>query len=260
MLQLALALTHAAALAAAPCSLPPLRADGAPFASGEALTYDLELVLVKAGRLALQVDRPMTHGQILPLKARAQTTANLASVRRMTAIALSWIDATTLRPERYHEEGEEDGLRRSTDVRFTGSGGTTVLDQRWRERRGPRSFERQGEALDALSALYLLRAARLAPDEPFCFDLVAAGRYWRVKGALARGREGVETPSGRFETIRVDAEANRADLPPGTPGRTRLLHVWLTADERRLPVSIVGELDVGPVSATLVSWRAGAPP
>ena len=112
--------------------------------------------------------------------------------------------------------------------------------------------------LDALSALYYLRSARLSPGEPFCFDLVAAGRYWRVTGAPAAGRETVETPAGRFETIRVDAEATRADVAPGGKGRTRKLHVWVSADARRLPISIVSEIDLGPVSATLRSWRPGA--
>lgn len=257
---LALALLQALALAATPCAAPTLRAEGAPFRSGELLSYDLELLLVKAGRLSLQVDRPMTRGEILPLKARAQTTAAAANVRRITAVALSWIDASSLRPERYHEEGDEDGLRRSLDVRFKPLGPTVTLDQRWRDRRGPKTFERQGEALDTLSALYLLRAARLAPGEPFCIDLVAAGRYWRVRGSQAAGREAIDTPAGRFETFRVDAEAVRADLAPGAKGRIRQLHVWLTADERRLPVSMVGEIDVGPISATLSSFRSPPAP
>jgi hypothetical protein len=254
MLPLALALTQALALAGAPCALPERRPEAAPFASGELLTYDLELVLVKAGKLSLRVDRPMT-GAILPLKARAQTTAAVANLRRMTAVALSWIGASTLMPERYHEEGDEDGVRRSTDVRLAAVGATVTLDQRWRDRRGPKTFERKGEVLDALSALYYLRAARLAPGERFCFDMIGAGRYWRVAGAQAAGHETIETPAGRFETFRVDAEAVRADLAPGAKGRTRQLHVWLTTDARRLPVSIVGEVDVGPVSATLSAFR-----
>ena len=255
MLATALALGSALALAGAPCALPPLLPEGAPFRPGEVLTYDLELVLVKAGRLSLQVDRPMARGGILPLKARAQNTAAWANVKRLTAIAISWIDASTLRPGRYLEEGDEDGARRATDVRFPTGGDTVTLDQRWRDRRGPKTFARQGEVADALSALYYLRAARLTPGEKFCLDMVGAGRYWRVTAALAPGHETVDTPAGRFETLRVDVEAVRADVPPGGKGRTRQIHIWLTADARRLPVTMVGEIDVGPMSATLVSSR-----
>jgi len=251
MLPLALALAQAAVLAGAPCTLPTRSAESLPFASGELLTYDLELAFVRAGRLTLQVDRPMSRGEVLPLKARAQTTAAVANMRRIVAVALSWISSSTLRPERYREEGDEGGVRRSTDVRIDAGAPTVTLDQRRGAERGPKVFDREGEVMDALSALYYLRAARLPPEERFCLDLVAAGRYWRVTGARAGGRETVDTPAGRFETFRVDAEAARADLPPGAKGRVRPLHVWLSDDARRIPVSIVSEIDLGPVSATL---------
>ena len=253
---LALALSLVATPAGPACALPALLPEGAPFRTGELLAYDLELVLVKAGQLTMQVDRPMSRGRVLPLKARARSTASFANVKRLTAVGLSWVDATSLKPERYHEEGDENGVRRSLDVRFDPSADTVTLDQRWRDRKGPKTFQRQGEPLDVLSALYYLRAARLVPGERFCLDLVAAGRFWRVTAQLARGRERIDTAAGRFETIRVDIEASRADLPPGATGRTRQIHVWLTDDARRLPVSLVGEIDVGPVSATLSSWRA----
>jgi hypothetical protein len=256
----ALALALAASLAAPPCTLPPLRPEGAPFATGEVLSYDLELVLVKAGRLTLQVDRPMAQGELLPLKARVQNTAAFANIRRLTAVAISWIQLPSLRPERYREDAEEDGLRRSTDVRFLPAGETVTLEQRWKDRQGPKAYPRQGEALDALSALYYLRAARLEPGAKLCLDLVGGGRFWRVVAVQAPGRERVDTPAGRFETFRVDVEATRADVPPGGKNRVRAMHLWLTADARRLPVSIVSEIDVGPVAATLTGWRPAPTP
>jgi hypothetical protein len=256
MITLQLALGIALTVSGAPCALPALLPEGAPFRTGEALTYDLELALVKAGRLSLLVDRPMSGGALLPLKARAQNTAAFANVRKLTAVGLSWIDATTLRPQRYREEKEEDGVRRSTDVRFPTGAGPVTLDQRYRDQKGTKTFQQEGEPLDALSGLYLLRAARLAAGDHFCLDLVAAGRYWHVTAEVASGRERVETPAGRFETFRIDLVATRADVAPGGKGRTRKMHLWLTADARRLPVSIVSEIDAGPVSATLSSWNS----
>jgi len=66
----------------------------------------------------------------------------------------------------------------------------------------------------------------------------------------------VEAPAGRFDTVRVDLSAVRADaadVPPIT------VHLWLTADERRLLVAAVGELDIGPVRAQLTDIRGAAP-
>jgi len=256
MLTLSLLLGLAASLGATPCALPPLLPEGAPFRTGEALTYDLELALVEAGRLTLSVDRPMSGGALLPLKARAQNSAAFANVKRLAVVGLSWIVPSTLRPQRYREEGDEDGVRRTTDVRFPTGGGPVTLEQRHRDQKGSRTFAREGEVLDALSGLYFLRAARLEAGDRLCLDLVGAGRYWHVTAEVAAGRERVDTPAGRFETFRVDLVATRADVPARGKPKTRQIHIWLTADARRLPVSIVSEIDAGPVSATLSSWRS----
>jgi hypothetical protein len=256
ILSSAVALGLAATLGGGPCFLPPLLPGGPPFRPGELLTYDMELLLVKAGRFSLQVDRPLTHGAVLPLKARAQATA-FAAVKRLAAVGIAWVDAKTLRPERYHEEGDEDGKRRSLDVRFPPGGAPYLFEEMTRGQRGTKTFERTGDPLDVVSAVYFLRAAKVSPGESFCLDVVGAGRLWRTVAVVAPGREKVETPAGRFETFRVDVEATRADLPPGAKGRIRKLHVWLTADARRLPVSMVGEVTAGPASATLVGWRGG---
>jgi hypothetical protein len=106
--------------------------------------------------------------------------------------------------------------------------------------------------LDALSTLFYLRAARLAPGDRFCFDLVANRRFWRLEGTVAARREKVETPAGKFDTVRVDTTTRRADRPEEKP---RPMHLWFSADARRLPVAIVSEIDLGPVSATLSAVR-----
>ena len=123
-------------------------------------------------------------------------------------------------------------------------------------RSGSATFERRGEALDALSALYYVRAARLTPGERFCFDMVGNGKYWRVEGAVSAAPEPVEVPAGRFQAWRLEATARRAD----GQGASRPLWVWITADARRLPVAAVSEVDLGPVSAKLVEVRGARAP
>jgi hypothetical protein len=74
---------------------------------------------------------------------------------------------------------------------------------------------------------------------------------------VAAKREPVQTPAGRFDTLRVDLTAvrvDRADVAPMT------VHMWLSADERRLLVAVVGELDIGPARAQLTEVRGAARP
>lgn len=254
----ALAAALALALSAGPaCRLPPLAAGGPPWRTGEALRFDLDLLgMVRAGALDVSVERPISGGRLTTLRARARTVDGAASVRRLAGVALSWVDATTLLPERYTEEWLEDGVRRSTDVRFVPGAPQVTLAQTAGDRKGTRAFPREGAALDGVSALYRLRASVLAPGEPFCFDLVATGRYWHVQGRVAARQEKVETPAGTFETLRLDMTARRAD----DPRATRSVHLWISTDARRLPVAAVSEIDLGPVSAKLASVRGARAP
>ncbi|HEX9052976.1 MAG TPA: DUF3108 domain-containing protein [Anaeromyxobacter sp.] len=242
------------ALAAGPaCGLPPLAAGERPWKTGETLTYDLDVLgVVKAGTFQLSVEPPMSGGEIVPLRARAKTTSSVASVKRFAAVALSWIDASTLLPERYRDEAEEDGVRKISDARIRPPGPELVIETQYGGKRSRASFPRAGAVLDGLSAIAYLRAARTAPGERFCFQLVANRRFWALEGSIAAKPEKVETAAGRFDTFRVDATMRRVDRPKD---RGRPVHLWFTRDARRLPVAIVSEVDVGPVRAMLASVR-----
>jgi hypothetical protein len=245
---LTLASIAALALTAAPaCGLPPLRDGPRPFRPGEALAYDVDVMgIVKAGSASLALEPPMMNGTLLPIRARFRNTSVFAKVHKARGYALSWIDPDTLRPQRYRDEGEEDGVRKSTDTRLDRPGPVTMS---WSigDRRGTATLQRQGQILDLLSSLYYLRAARLEPGTRVCYDLVANRRFWRLRGEIAPKPERVESAAGIFDTVRLDATLAR---PEGT-GPTRPVHIWFSKDARRLPVAAVTEIDLGPIRAML---------
>jgi hypothetical protein len=148
-------------------------------------------------------------------------------------------------------ESEEDAVRRSSDVRLDPRAPEIVIESRTGEKQTRAVVPRQGTPMDAVSVLYYLRAARLAPGDRFCADVVALGRVWRVEGTVAAGTERVETPAGTFRAVRLDLSGRRADKPEVH----REVHLWLSDDARRLPVGAVGEVDLGPVRALLQEQR-----
>ncbi|HYG70562.1 MAG TPA: DUF3108 domain-containing protein [Anaeromyxobacteraceae bacterium] len=235
---------------------PPVRAPGPlHWRTGESFTFDLDLLgLVKAGTLEVSVERPMSGGAVIPLRARAKTDASVGNVRKIAGVGLSWIEAKSLLPERYREESEENGVHRMTDAKLLPRKPEIVIDQKLRTRDARLVVRREGEVLDPLSTLFLLRSAPLAAGDRFCFDLVGNGRFWRVEATVAPERDRVETGAGAFDTIRIDAVATRKDRR----GPSRPLHLWLSADARRIPVAAVTEVEVGPVRATLARMRGTA--
>lgn len=236
------------------CGLPPLAAGAErPWRTGETLTFDLDVLgMVKAGTMQITVERPMSGGKVIPLRARAKTDASVSQLKRFAGVALSWIDADTLLPERYRDESEEDGVRKVSDARIRPAGPELVVEYRYGDRAGKTAYSREREVLDALAMLTYLRAARLEPGDRFCFDLVANRRFWHLEGRVAAKLEKVETPAGRFDTFRVDATTRRVDRPGD---RARPVHLWFTRDARRLLVAVVSEVDLGPVRAVLSGVR-----
>jgi hypothetical protein len=206
---------------------------------------------VKVGEVQFSVERPISAGAVVPLVARARNTARFGPLQKLVAVGLSWIDARSLRPERYREEADEDGRHRSIDVRFLPPAPKLTLETADGTARGATSFDRQGDALDALSALYYARATRLAAGDRLCFDLVANGRLWRFEGQVVAGRERFEVPAGRFDALRLEGTARRAD----GAGPPRSIWIWYSADARRLPLAVVTEVDLGMVSAKLAEIR-----
>jgi hypothetical protein len=255
---IALALIALALSAPPACTLPPVTG-APPWSIGETMTYDLDLLgMVKAGTLQLSVERPMSGGKVIPLRARAKSDASLGKVTKLAAVALSWIDARTLLPERYREEAQEDGTHKVGDARLSPPGPQVTISYRINDKETTASYPRSGEVLDAVSAIYRLRATKIAPGDRFCFELVARGRFWRVEGSAAAKTEKVDTPVGKLETIRIDAQARRAGASPGAA--PVLMHLWISTDASRLLVAAVGEIDAGPVRAMLASVRGARRP
>jgi len=243
----------ALSLAAEPCGLPPLAPGPAPFATGESLSYDLDLFgMVKGGALELSVERPMPGGKVLPLRARARTDPSIENLLRLAAVAFSWVDLRTLQPERYREEAEEDGVHKVSDARLAPPGPEIELGFEVGGRRSAARFPRQAPVLDAVSAVYYLRSARLTAGDRYCLDLLARGRLWRVTATVAPGTEKLDTVVGPVRAQRLDARATLADRPQDP---ARQMHIWITTDARRLLVAAVGEIDLGPVRATLTGVR-----
>jgi hypothetical protein len=245
----------AAALAAEPCALPP---PGPPtWTVGETASYDLELFgLVRAGSLQLSVERPsaLGGGNVVPLRARARTEASVANVLKLTAIAFSWVDARTLLPEHYREEADENGVRKVSDARLTPAGPAIDLSYELGGKPSASHVPRQGTALDALSAIYYLASAKLAPGDRMCFDLLARGRVWRVTGTVAASGGKIDTVLGKVDTLRIDAQATVAGGPDEKPHQ---MHVWFTSAAPRRFVAAVGDVDLGPVKVTLTEVRGG---
>jgi hypothetical protein len=109
-------------------------------------------------------------------------------------------------------------------------------------------------ALDVLSAFFMLRARGVAPNQPLLVPLFDNGKRYVLRVDLL-GREALDLPppfGKKTPTIVVEPH-----LAEGTglfvkEGRLR---IWLTDDERRVPVRMRTKVAIGSVSGDLESYR-----
>ncbi len=229
------------------CQPQPVKASR--FAAGEALGFKLDALGVDLGSFEVLTEPPPAADRpraALALKSRARTTAFVSTnVGTYDAHATSLVDAN-FAALRYREEVDEGPTHKAQEVDFPPLSGALAVRATKNGDPDPFQLAAGPSARDILSTLFLLRAQPMG--RAFCVEVLAGRKLWRVQGQAA-GRETIETPLGRFATLRVDATAVRAD----DPNIKRVAHVWVSDDARRLPLVAIGEVKGRVIRAQLVS-------
>lgn len=215
---------------------------------GEFLGYDLEVLGVRAGRLDLRWS-PDTGGTAR-IEALARTNTFFENVRKLRGEATSFVTIEAFRPQRYREDAVEDGKQKWADVRFRADRREAEIHYAYGKREQRRKYPMITGPHDTLSVIYYLRSLDLAVGQGFCLDVYGNRRVWRVKGEVTT-EEWVSTPAGKFKTWRLSGTAQRIDMPR----RTKEIHVWISQDAHHIPVAVLGEIDLGPVTATISRIR-----
>ncbi|AKJ05505.1 DUF3108 domain-containing protein [Archangium gephyra] len=226
--------------------LPTLRTPLA-FAPGEELEFDLDAMGATAGKMIMSVQKKQDGS--LPVQIKVQTNSFFSKVRRVNATAMSYMHPKTLRPSRYTEEATENEQHRTVDVAFNSKDRSVRIDYVVKGKPGRSNYSYEHEGMDVAGAIYMLRQLPLKEGLPVCFDVYGVRRMWRMTGTVVK-REHVSLPLGEFDAWHLEGTAVRLD----NPKMKREVHVWITDDERRLPLAAVGTIDLGAVRATLTSY------
>jgi hypothetical protein len=221
------------------------------FQPGEELEYDIDVLAANAARMevvALPKDK-----NTLPIRVRIKTNTLFNKMRRVKAEAKSYLSAKTLHPNRYTEDAQEDDERHVSDVDFFPKGqmANTIAVKSATNPSGSNSYNTvydhyAHDGLDVLGAIYYIRSMDLKPGMSICFDVFSMRTMWRVWGEVS-GIEKVPSPMGEVEAFHITGTAARLD----NHDFQRELHVWITTDDKRIPLGALGAIDLGPVRATL---------
>ncbi len=227
--------------------LPPIRMP-LSFVTGETLEYELDAMgIAQAGRLTTRI-LPIREGK-LPVEVRAQTNTLFSKVRRVKGLATTYLDSQTLHPVRYVEDAMENEVRKYAAVSFNPKERRVHVEYKIGNRGGQNQFRSATDALDATATVYLMRQLPLKQGIILCFDVYGLRRLWRLS-AKVEAREHISLAIGEFEAWHISGTAVRLD----DYRQRREIHLWISDDQRRLPLAMLGAIDLGAVRARLTAF------
>jgi len=237
-------LVSAAILLAAAATAAGPEAAKAPAFVGEVLRYDMTILGVEAGEVVLLVAPDEFEGHsAYRFEMTIETNDRVSKIFPVKDQLRSWVDAATLASLCFHKRTAEGRRVREETITFDQARGVA--------RRGDKVILFEAPAFDSLSSVFLVRTLPL--DESGSIDLMVVAKGAFTLEVELQGRQTVQTPAGTFRTIRVQPKSPGENLI----AKGRNLVLWLTDDERHLPVQIRSSLVIGNLVGKLRSIERG---
>jgi len=227
--------------------LARLRSRGLPFGPGENLQFAVTYGPIRAGTATLEV-RPMRQYKdrlCYHFVSQARSAPVFDSIYKVRDRIDALVDGEDFFTWQYRKVQREGGYNADYEILYV------PQESKARYADG-RTFDIPANALDALGAFYFTRLQPLRQDSVFYIPHHSDKRSFYLRVDVLR-REEIEVPAGRFDCWVLDPSVKEAG-PFKHQGR---LTVWVTADERRLPVLLKSSVGVGSVAVALERMTMG---
>lgn len=131
---------------------------------------------------------------------------------------------------------------------------TVIDEERHVATRKGKTIEVPQPVFDPLSLIYYVRMLDLTPGAKHEFTVITDGKMYTVHAVVGE-RVTLVTSAGTFKTVVVEPMMESAS-GIYRDEQKRLL-IWYSDDERKIPVRIRSDVNVGSISATLRAIRPG---
>lgn len=222
------------------------------FSAGERLTYLISWSnIIDAGTAVMEIrEEKQTDGEkAYLLVSTARSSGLVSKFYKVNDIIESIVDATTMYSLSYKLDQSHGKRKKKRTMTFNQAEGTvTVLADGRQE-----TYSTPPSVLDPLSSLYYVRTRQdFIVGKPIIIDVHDDAKSWAVE-VQTISREKIKTSFGEFNTIKVKTYPKYE----GVFQHKGEIYIWLTDDERKIPVLMRSEITIGSIVATLVAMQAG---
>lgn len=220
----------------------------AAFTIPEKLVYDLTWTGVKAGTATLEVVNDKETLRVISTANSANWVSVFYKVedRVETVLAKGKSDIFVALPQNYRLKLREGRHRRDKEVIYDhAQKKATFIDHLDNDRK---EFAISGHTFDPLSVLYYVRTLKLEVGRSVYMDIFDSKKLWNVEVQVLR-KERISSILGEVDTLVVKPLMKSE----GIFNRKGDMLIWITDDQKKLPVRMQTKVAVGSITATLVS-------
>ncbi len=216
--------------------------------AGEYLKFSVRYGFISAGDAYLEIPqvREWRGRPVYTLLARAESNKFFSAFYKVRNRIESFWDTTGYYSRRFYENRREGSYREQNEILFDYERGEAV-------------YAKDGQAIaippqcqDALSSFYYTRTQALPIGGSVIFDYHASHKSQPIEVRVL-GRQRVDTPAGTFDCVVIEPILRAGGI---FKNQGRLV-IWLSDDERRIPVMMKSKVTIGSISVVLTEARRG---
>jgi hypothetical protein len=224
-----------------------------PFSEGEILVYHVAFGFVPAGKAQIEVLGTETiNGQLTyAIMSTARSAKGYDWIFKVRDSITTWIDADSLYSHRAQKIIHEGKFN---DVKYVEYHLADSLAPWWDDGRPQTPVKVEPRVQDVLSSGFKSRTLPLAVGDTFSLRTHDVKKTYDLL-VIVHERDTVETIAGTFSCFKVEPVLRSGGL--FNKEKKARVYIWVTDDERRIPVMMQSKVSFGSFTAQLESYTPG---
>lgn len=216
------------------------------FRVGERLVFSVEYGPVKAGQATMEVLQvvEINGRKCYHLISEAKTSELFSNFFEVKDRVESYVDKDGLFPWRFEKHLREGNFRSDMKVEYDQINHIAITNKD--------TMDIPPFVQDILSGFYYGRAQELKKGQTIYIDHHSGRKLYPLEVKVLK-RERVKVPAGVFKCVVIEPMLQAVGIFKHT-GRLR---VWLTDDEKKMPVLMKSKMIIGSVAAKLIEYELG---
>jgi len=239
-------------------AIPAYRPRYFPFETGEKAVYHATWNgMISVATAEVYTTPTVVDGRkVYQVRVEAKTSKVLDLIWRMRDTISSTFDAKVLMPSRFTFSQRENSRIIDTDARFDHEAKRWAVNRQQVGKRPNIYHFDSSNTLDPITASYLARSTDFKVGDKLYFK-VFGGKYQYLLELSVEAKEPVTMASGKtIEAYRIVPQIENI-TKKGYANRLNEAAIWISADERRLPIKLSSKIVFGSVYLELVEDKLG---